>query len=139
MDKGFYSYVKENKDVKTLYSLEWTFDKKVLDAMETKDFDSDMLSRRQYKYLEDAIRDYIEVRYNENCLWCVLFEQILVDGEVILEQCKDDIVPELLDKESKRYVRETEYNMEVLQAENSKLKKFIGKYGIDADKLLRKI
>lgn len=139
MDKGFYSYVKENKDIKTKYSLEWTFDSKVMDAMETKDFDSSMLNRGEYDYLEDAIRGYITVRYNENCLWCVLHEQVLLDGEIVMEQFKDDVVPKLLDSESKRHVQETKYNMEVLQKENDKLKKFMGKYGIDADKLLRKI
>lgn len=65
----------------------------------------------------------------------MLFEQIILDGEVILEQCKDEVVPTVLDAISKQRVKQAEDNMELFKEENEKMKKFLASYGIDINKL----
>lgn len=135
MERGYYSYIDKEKNIRTLYSLEYTFNQKVVDAMETSTWDSAMLTTRKFDYLEDAITNWNSLYYNEKCLYVMLYEQIILDGEVILEQCKDMSVPTVLDNISKQKVKKTEDLMEIYKEENEKMKNFLLKYGIDVKKI----
>lgn len=44
-NRGYYSYKSDNKDIKTLYTIEYTRDKKVFDIMDKKEFAFDMLEK----------------------------------------------------------------------------------------------
>lgn len=134
-NRGYYSYKEENKDIKTLYTIEYTRDKKVFDIMDKKEFTFDMLDKKQFDFLEDAVSFWNSLYYDETVLHVMLFEQILLDGEVILEQCKDEVVPTVLDSISKQRVKQAEANMELYKEENEKMKKFLASYGIDINKL----
>ena len=134
-NRGYYSYKAKNKDIKTLYTVEYTRDKKVFDIMDKKEFTFDMLDKKQFDYLEDAISFWNTLYYDETVLHVMLFEQILLDGEIVLEQCKDMVVPTVLDTISKQRVKQAEANMEVYKTENEKLKRYLAKYGIDASKI----
>ena len=133
--RGYYGYKAEGKDIKTLYTIEYTRDKKVFDIMPTANFTFDMLDKKQFDYLEDAISFWNTLYYDETVLHVMLFEQILLDGKIVLEQCKDMVVPTVLDTISKQRVKQSEANMEAYKAENEKLKKYLAKYGIDASKI----
>lgn len=134
-NRGYYGYKAEGKDIKTLYTIEYTRDQKVFDIMPTAKFTDDMLDKKQFDYLEDAISFWNSLYYDETVLHVMLFEQILLDGKIVLEQCKDMVVPTVLDTISKQRVKQAETNMEVYKAENEKLKRYLAKYGIDASKI----
>ena len=103
--------------------------------MPTAKFTDDMLDKKQFDYLEDAISFWNTLYYDETVLHVMLFEQILLDGKIVLEQCKDMVVPTVLDTISKQRVKQAETNMKVYKAENEKLKRYLAKYGIDASKI----
>ena len=134
-NRGYYGYKAEGKDIKTLYTIEYTRNQKVFDIMPTAKFTDDMLDKKQFDYLEDAISFWNTLYYDETVLHVMLFEQILLDGKIVLEQCKDMVVPTVLDTISKQRVKQAEANMEAYKAENEKLKKYLAKYGIDASKI----
>lgn len=133
-DRGFYSYKDENKNIKTHYYIEYTRDQKVADMIGTADFDFSMLDRRDFDYLEDAVSFWNHIYYDES-LHVMLFEEIILDGEIILEQCKDMVVPSVLDKISAQRVRQAENVMEEYKKENNMLKKFLEKYHIDMERV----
>ena len=92
-NRGMYTYKDNNVDVKTLYTVEYTTDQKVFDLMETSKFTFDMLSKRQFDYLEDAISFWNTLYYREDILHVMLYEQVILNGEVVLEQSKDQVLP----------------------------------------------
>ena len=134
-NRGYYGYVADGKEVKTLYTIEYTRDKKVFDMMDTVKFSNDMLNKKQFDFLEDAICFWNTLYYDETILHLMMFEQILLDGEIILEQCKEFTLPTVLDTISKQMVKQVETNMDLYKAENNKLRKFLAKHGIDANKI----
>lgn len=133
----FYSYRDKSKDIKTHYYIEYTRDQKVFDIMDTAEFDFSMLDRRDFDYLEDAVSFWNRLYYDESILHVMLFEEIILDGEIVLEQCKDMVVPSVLDKISAQRVRQAEMEREVYKKENDLFKKFIEKYNIDMKRIIR--
>ena len=136
-NRGFYSYKDKNKDIKTRYTVEWTRDQKVLDKMDTAEFDFSMLDKRQFDYLEDAVSLWNKLYYEETVLHVLLYEEIILDGETILEQFKDMVVPSVLDKISAQRVDRAEKAMETYKKENDMFKKFLEKYHIDMKRVIK--
>lgn len=135
--RGFYSYRDKSKDIKTHYYIEYTRNQKVFDIMDTAEFDFSMLDRRDFDYLEDAVSFWNRLYYDESILHVMLFEEIILDGEIILEQCKDMIVPSVLDKISAQRVRQAEMEREAYKKENDLFKKLLEKYNIDIKRIKR--
>ena len=135
--RGFYSYRDKSKDIKTHYYNEYTRNQKVFDIMDTAEFDFSMLDRRDFDYLEDAVSFWNRLYYDESILHVMLFEEIILDGEIILEQCKDMIVPSVLDKISAQRVRQAEMEREAYKKENDLFKKLLEKYNIDIKRIKR--
>lgn len=133
--RGYYAYKAKDKDIKTHYYIEYTRDQKVFDIMDTTKFDFSMLDRRDFDYLEDAVSFWNSLYYDESVLHIMLFEEIILDGQIVLEQCKDMTVPSVLDKISKQRVKQAEIEVEAYKQENARLRKFLEKHGIDADKI----
>lgn len=132
------NYVKDkNKDIKTRYTVEWTRDQKVLDIMDTAEFDFSMLDKRQFDFLEDAVSLWNKLYYEETVLHVLLYEEIILDGETILEQFKDMVVPSVLDKISAQRVNQAEKAMEAYKKENDMFKKFLEKYHIDMKRVIK--
>lgn len=136
-DRGFYSYKDANKDIKTHYYIEYTRDHKVFDIMDTVEFDFSMLDRQDFDYLEDAVSFWNHLYYDESILHVMLFEEIILDGEIILEQCKDMVVPSVLDKISEQEVRRAEMTMKEYRKENDLFRKFLEKYHIDMEMVIK--
>lgn len=135
--RGFYSYRDKSKDIKTHYYIEYTRDQKVFDIMDNAEFDFSMLDRKDFDYLEDAISFWNYLYYDESILHVMLFEEIILDGEIILEQCKDMIVPSVLDKISAQRVKQAETEKETYKKENDLFRKFLAKYNIDMKRVIK--
>lgn len=136
-DRGFYSYKDADKDIKTHYYIEYTRNQKVFDIMDTVEFDFSMLDRQDFDYLEDAVSFWNHLYYDESILHVMLFEEIILDGETILEQCKDMVVPSVLDKISEQEVRRAEMTMKEYRKENDLFRKFLEKYHIDMEMVIK--
>lgn len=135
--RGFYSYKDKSKDIKTHYYIEYTRDQKVFDIMDTVKFDFSMLDRKDFDYLEDAISFWNHLYYDESILHVMLFEEIILDGEIILEQNKDMVVPSVLDKISVQRVKQAETEREAYKKENDLFRKFLAKYNIDMKRVIK--
>ena len=134
-NRGYYGYKAENKDIKTHYYIEYTRDQKVFDIMDTVQFEFSMLDRKDFDYLEDAISFWNSLYYDESVLHVMLFEEIILDGDVILEQCKDMVVPTVLDKISAQRVKQAEMEKEAYKEENERLKSWLADHGVDVSKI----
>ena len=137
--RGFYSYRDKSKDIKTHYYIEYTRDQKVFDIMDTVKFDFNMLNRQDFDYLEDAISFWNSLYHDESVLHVMLFEEIILDGEIMLEQHKDMVVPSVLDKISEQKVRQAETALEEYKKENELLKNFLKRYNIDMKRVIREM
>lgn len=135
--RGFYSYRDKSKDIKTHYYIEYTRDQKVFDIMDNAEFDFSMLDRKDFDYLEDAISFWNHLYYDESILHVMLFEEIILDGEIILEQNKDMVVPSVLDKISVQRVKQAETEREAYKKENDLFRKFLAKYNIDMKRVIK--
>lgn len=135
--RRFYSYKDKSKDIKTHYYIEYTRDQKVFDIMDTVKFDFSMLDRKDFDYLEDAISFWNHLYYDESILHVMLFEEIILDGEIILEQNKDMVVPSVLDKISVQRVKQAETEREAYKKENDLFRKFLAKYNIDMKRVIK--
>lgn len=135
--RGFYSYKDKSKDIKTHYYIEYTRDQKVFDIMDTVKFDFSMLDRKDFDYLEDAISFWNHLYYDESILHVMLFEEIILDGEIILEQNKDMVVPSVLDKILVQRVKQAETEREAYKKENDLFRKFLAKYNIDMKRVIK--
>ena len=67
----------------------------------------------------------------------MLFEEIILEGETILEQCKDMVVPSVLDKISSQRVKQAETEREAYKKENDLFRKFLAKYHIDMQRVIK--
>ena len=135
--RGFYSYRDKSKDIKTHYYIEYTRDQKVFDIMDNAEFDFSMQDRKDFDYLEDAISFWNHLYYDESILHVMLFEEIILDGEIILEQNKDMVVPSVLDKISVQRVKQAETEREAYKKENDLFRKFLAKYNIDMKRVIK--
>lgn len=138
-DRGGYSYKDTSKDIKTHYYIEYTRDRKVFEIMNTAEFDFSMLNRCDFDYLEDAVSMWNKLYYEEAILHVMLFEEIILDGKVILEQCKDMVMPCVLDRISEQRVKRAETAMQEYKKENNLLKKFLEKYHINMERVIREM
>jgi len=125
---GYYSYIKPNTDIKTKYTIEFTRNQKVFDIMDTTKFTFDMLDKIEFDYLQDAINTYNVLYYDESILHVMLFEQIILDNEIILEQCKDMTCKSILPISVQNKVNQIELENTELKKENEQTKAFIKKY-----------
>ncbi len=134
-NRGYYGYKDANKDIKTHYYIEYTRDQKVFDIMDTTEFNFSMLDRQNFDFLEDAVSFWNHLYYDESILHVMLFEEIILDGKIILEQYKDMVVPSVLDKISAQRVKQAETEVQAYKEENERLKNYLAQYGIDVSKI----
>lgn len=136
--RGFYSYKKEDVNIRMKYSIEFTRSKKVYEHMEKGDFDFNELDKREFNYLEDAFLLWNTLFYDESVLHLAFFEQVILNDEVILEQFKENTLYTVLSKITRNRIEAVENMAAVHQEENKILKEFLKEYNIDADEVIRK-
>ena len=140
-DRGYYGYKKEGVEIETVYRIEWTDDQKIVDLMDTVEFDYSMLKKTEFKYLEDAITFWNSLYYSKSVLHLMLFEQIVLNGEVVLEQEKDATTYVPIHSIVRQYYEEmceAQKERELVLEENKKLKEFLEKYHVDIKEVLKK-
>lgn len=135
MNKGMYSYVKPNTNIKTKYIIEYTRDQKVFDLMDTAKFTFDMLDKKEYDYIQDAINAYNVLYYDETILHVMLFEQIILNDETILEQCKDMQSINILDQHTQNTLNKKDYEIQALKEELQKVKIALQKHNMTIEQL----
>ena len=88
MYKDFIGWSLENIEkgtVETKYTVEYVNDKKVWDKfLRTEDIE--LFSKREYDNIAEALTFYLTWYVNENCFYIQLWEQIYVNGEMVLEE-----------------------------------------------------
>lgn len=88
MHEGFFGWSLENVSkgtVETKYIIESITDEKTWNKF-LKTEDIDLYTKREYDNIENALEYYLCWYVNENCYDLKMWEQIYVNGEMILEQ-----------------------------------------------------
>lgn len=88
MHEGFFGWSLENVSkgtVETKYIIESITDEKTWNKF-LKTEDIDLYTKREYDNIENALEYYLCWYVNENCYDLKMWEQIFVNGEMILEQ-----------------------------------------------------
>lgn len=136
--KGYYSYIKPDTNIKTKYIIEYTQDKKVFDLMDTVKFDFEMLKKIELDYLQDAINIYNRLYYDESTLHIMLFEQILLNDEIILEQSKDMQSINILPQHIQNKVNQIENINKELTEQIQQIETALTKYNLTIKQLIQK-
>lgn len=133
MYKGFYGWSLENiksGTVETKYTVEYINDTKTWERFE-KTEDIDLYSKRKYDNISEAITFYLTWFVSDKCYDIKLWEQVYVNGEMVLEQ---SIEPEStlkyslriqVDRDMADRMYEDERKIVELEKENSLLMDFI--------------
>lgn len=137
MYKDFIGWSLENVGkgtVETKYVIEYVNDKKVWDRfLRTEDIE--LFSKREYDNIAEALTFYLTWYVNENCFYIQLWEQIYVNGEMILEEM---IEPEgnmkyhlrnSIDREMRDRVYKSEMKLAELEKANGLYRAFIKMLG----------
>ena len=137
MYKDFIGWSLENigkGTVETKYTVEYVNDKKVWNKfLRTEDIE--LFSKREYNNIAEALTFYLTWYVNENCFYIQLWEQIYVNGEMILEEM---IEPEgsmkyhlrnSIDKEMHDRVHKSEMKVVELEKANGLYRAFIKMLG----------
>ena len=133
MFKGFYGWSLENVNkgtVETKYIIEYINDKKTWNKFLKSD-DPDLYNKKEYDNISDALTFYFTWYINENCYDIKMWEQVFVNGEMVLEQiietastCKFSM-RQSINREMENRMREAERRAEELEKSNEVYKKFL--------------
>lgn len=133
MNKNFIGWSLENINagtVETKYTVEYINDKKTWEKFD-KTEDIDLYSKREYDNISDAITFYLTWFISDQCYYIKLWEQIFVNGEMILEQSIDpnsiliDSMRWQIDKEMRNRIYQTENTIKEISEQNDLLLDFI--------------
>ena len=137
MHKDFWGWSLENTGkgtVETKYIIESITDEKTWNKF-LKTEDIDLYTKREYDNIENALEYYLCWYVNENCYDLKMWEQIYVNGEMILEQmiepkstCKS-VMRQSVDREMKDRMNKAERITEELKHSNELYKGFIEAMG----------
>lgn len=137
MHEGFFGWSLENVSkgtVETKYIIESITDEKTWNKF-LKTEDIDLYTKREYDNIENALEYYLCWHVNENCYDLKMWEQIYVNGEMILEQmiepkstCKS-VMRHSIDREMKDRMKQAESKAEELERSNELYKGFLKAMG----------
>ena len=143
MYKDFIGWSLENigkGTVETKYTVEYINDKKTWDKfLRTEDIE--LFSKREYDNIAEALTFYLIWYVNENCFYIQLWEQIYVNGEMVLEEM---IEPEgstkyhlrnSIDREMRDRVYKSEMKLTEIEKENALYKGFLKRMGTQFEDL----
>lgn len=137
MHKDFWGWSLENigkGTVETKYIIESITDDKTWNKF-LKTEDLDLYTKKEYDNIENAMEYYLCWYVNENCYDIKLWEQIFVNGEMVLEQmivpnstCKS-VMMQSIDREMKDRMKRAESKVEELERSNTLANGFIKAMG----------
>lgn len=135
-EKGMYSYIKPNTNIKTKYIIEYTRDQKIFEMMDKSSFTFDMLDKKEFNYLDNAIDMYNVLYYDPTVLHIMLHEEIILDEEIILEQSKDGVMTNILDRHTQNEIKKVKTQNEELQDYLQIIETALLKYNMTIKQLL---
>ena len=133
-----YDYAKN--DTHIVYTIEFTKNKVVFDKIGATDFKFEWFDILQYDNINDAIKNFVSLYYNDLVLFIHMFMDVYYNGEIILSECKDNVMYSILDEQSQKRLRNAEAMAHFYQKEYERLRKFVNMYNIsdsDIDKRLQ--
>jgi hypothetical protein len=128
--KTFYDY-RENDNTYIVYSIEFTRNQAVYDAMGDVDFDFDWYDIMQYDNIDDAIKTFVRLRYDDTVLFVHMFTSVYHNGKIVLEECKDMCMESILDKPTLKRLENAEKSAKIYQEKYERLQKFVDMYHLD--------
>ena len=114
-----------------VYTIEYTMHKAVFDKIGDADFDYNWYDIQQFDNLNDAVKRYVALRFNENVLFVQMFTSVYHNGEIILEECKDSVMESILDKPTLKRLENAEKSADFYKEKYERLQKFVDMYHID--------
>lgn len=134
MYKGFYEWSLENINagtVETKYTVEYVNDAKIWKKVLKTDDCMEMYSKREYDNISDAITFYMTWFISDQCYDIKLWEQVFVNGEMVLEQMiepKGNVINNMrtqIDRDMKESLHKAKNQVKQIETENNTLKDFI--------------
>lgn len=137
MHKDFWGWSLEDEGketVETKYLIESITDEKTWSKF-LKTEDINLYTKKEYDSIENALEYYLCWYVNENCYDLKMWEQIYVNGEMVLEQmiepkstCKS-VMRHSIDREMKDRMNKAESKVEELERSNTLANGFIKAMG----------
>ena len=128
--KTYYGY-RENDNTYIVYSIEFTRNQAVYDAMGDVDFDFDWYDIMQYDNIDDAIKTFVRLRYDESVLFVHMFTSVYHNGKIVLEECKDQCMEHIVDKPTLTRLENAEKSAKIYQEKYERLQKFVDMYHLN--------
>lgn len=137
MHKNFCGWSLENVGkgtVNTKYTVEHISDPKVADELEQTG-DPSLYDKKEFDNIEKALTYYLRYFVDDKCIILNLWEEISVNGEVVLEQRIEpsgyakNAIREVISREMKKRMETAEREAEELRKSNELYEKFISKFG----------
>lgn len=133
MYKDFIGWSLENINAGTVeakYTVEYINDKKTWEKFD-KTEDIELYSKREYDNISDALTFYMTWFISDQCYDIKLWEQVFVNGEMVLEQMiepQGNVIYNMrtqIDRDMKDNLHKAERKAEELEKENQVLQSFI--------------
>jgi hypothetical protein len=127
------------KNAHVVYTIEYTTNKAVFDKIGVSDFDYNWYDIQQFDNLNEAIKRYVALRFSENVLYVQMFTDVYHNGEIILEECKDNVMQSIMDKHTLKRLENAEKEAEFYKEKYERLQKFVDMYHIDDTEIDRRL
>lgn len=125
--------------VHVVYTIEYTTNKAVFDKIGDANFDFGWYDIQEFDNINDAIKRFVSLRYSENVYFVHMFMDIYCNGEIILSECKDDVMESILDKPTLKRLENAEKSAKIYQEKYERLQKFVDMYNIDDSEIDRRL
>lgn len=119
------------KGAHTVYTIEFTKNNAVFDKMSDADFNFDWYDIMQFDNINDAIKTFTSLYYNDAVLFVHMFMDVYCNDEIILSECKDNVMYSILDKHSLKRLENAEKSAHLYKEKYERLQKFVDMYHID--------
>lgn len=136
--KAHYGY-RENDNTYIIYSIEFTRNQVVYDKIGDVDFDYNWYDVLEYDNIEEAIKAYTRLRYDDTVLFVHMFTSVYHNGEIILEECKNDSMESIADKLTLKRLENAEKSAQIYKEKYERLQKFVNMYNIDDSEIDRRL
>ena len=134
-----YKYDFQKNDAHSVYTIEFTRNKAVFDKIGDADFNFDWYDVLEYDNINDAIKTFVSLYYDDTVYFIHMFMDIYCNGEVILTECKDQVMYSILDKPSLKRLENAEKSAQIYKEKYERLQKFVDMYNIDDTEIDRRL
>ncbi len=136
--RTYYDY-QENKNTYIIYSIEFTRNQVVYDLIGNSDFDYNWYDCLEFDNIDDAIKAFVRLRYDDTVLFIHMFTSVYHNGEIVLEECKNDSMESIVDKPTLKRLENAEKSAKIYQEKYERLQKFVDMYNINDSEIDRRL